>query len=155
MGLPPPVQPQKGKPGKGTPHTEEFKQRQRERALERNLGGVRPSKWIKYKNKTLGSSYELDLVKSLEENNILWDTCGKFKYIDPYGKERTYTPDIYLPQFDVYLDPKNDFLINNVNPKLGFTDKEKIDIVMKTHNIKIVILNKFQLNWNVIRDLLL
>ena len=124
-------------------------------AKERGLGGVRQSKWIKYKDKTLGSSYEYILVLSLDENNIKWDTCKKFNYIDPFGKHRTYTPDIYLIDFDVYLDPKNNFLINNKNPKLGFSDKEKIDRVCNQNNIRVIILNKNELTWDKIKNKLL
>ena len=136
-------------------HTPEFRAKQRQRALERGLGGVRPSRWIQYQGKTLGSSYELEVCKSLDENNIRWDTCKKFHYIDPHGKARTYTPDIYLIDYDVYLDPKNDFLLNNINPKLGFTDKEKIDRVMQQNNIRVITLNKLQLSWESIKTMLL
>jgi hypothetical protein len=124
-------------------------------AKERNLGGVRQSKWIKYKGKTLGSTYELILATSLDENNIRWDTCKRFNYIDPYGKSRTYTPDIYLIDYDVYLDPKNDFLIENINPSLGFSDKEKIKKVCEQNNINIIILNKNELSWDKVKDKLL
>lgn len=42
------------------------------------------------------------------------------------GIKHTYTPDFYLPEYNVYLDPKNDYLINNINPGLGFKDVDKI-----------------------------
>lgn len=138
----------------GVPHTEETKQKLSKIAIKRGLGGVRQSRWITYKGKTLGSSYELEVAKSLDENGIEWDTCKRFGYSDPNGKKRTYTPDIYLPEFDVYLDPKNDFLINNINPSLGFSDKDKINLVEKQNKIKILILNKYQLEWNIIKELL-
>lgn len=121
-------------------------------AKERKLGGVRQSKRIKYKNKVLGSSYEYEVVLSLDENNIRWDTCDRFDYIDPNNKHRTYTPDIYLIDYDVYLDPKNDFLIENVNPNLGFTDKEKINLVCEQNNIRVIILNKQELSWDIIKN---
>ncbi len=135
-------------------HTEEFKQSQRQRAIDRGLGGVRPSRWIKYKGKTLGSSYELTVVQSLDANGIKWDTCPKFKYIDPMGKCRSYTPDIYLIDYGIYLDPKNDYLINNVNPRLGFSDLEKIKRVMDQNSIRIIVLNSLQLDWSEIHKLL-
>lgn len=135
-------------------HTDIFKTRQRERAVERQLGGVTQSRWIRYKNKTLGSSYELKVVKSLDENHIKWDTCKRFKYVDPNGKKRTYTPDIYLTDYDVYLDPKNDFLIENINPRLGFSDCEKIQLVQEQNNIRVLVLNKHELEWKVIETLL-
>ena len=120
-------------------------------AKNRGLGGVRQSKRLMYNNKILGSSYELQLVKELDDNNIKWDTCKKFKYIDCFNKERSYTPDIYLVDYDVYLDPKNDFLIENINPTLGFKDIDKIKWVQEQNSIKIIILNKYQLNWEYIK----
>lgn len=134
-------------------HNENTKKKLSEIAKKNGLGGVTQSRWIKYNGKTLGSSYELKLVQSLDENNIRWDVCKRFNYIDPIGKVRTYTPDIYLIDFNVYLDPKNDFLINNVNPSLGFSDIEKIRLVMIQNNIKIIILNKDQLEWQQIKAL--
>jgi len=43
------------------------------------------------------------------------------------------------------LDPKNDFLINNINPRIGFKDVDKIKLVEIQNSIKIFILNKEQL----------
>ena len=45
-----------------------------------------------------------------------------------------------------FLDPKNDFLINNKNPALGFTDAEKISLAMQQNNIRVIILNKDHLS---------
>jgi hypothetical protein len=137
-----------------TYQSEEFKEKQRQNALKRGLGGVTQSRWIVYNGKTLGSSYELEVAKSLDENGVTWDTCSKFYYIDRLNKKRSYTPDLYLIDYDVYLDPKNDFLINNINPALGFTDVEKINKVCEQNNVKIIILNKTQLNWDNIKKLL-
>ena len=115
---------------------------------------VRQSMKITYKGTTLGSTYELAVVKDLELNNIVWTTCDRIKYKSPDGKERTYTPDIYLPDFNIYLDPKNDFLIENINPRLGFKDIDKIKWVCEQNNIRVFVLNKNQLNWDYIKDLI-
>jgi hypothetical protein len=127
---------------------------QSEIAIKRGFGGVRPSCRIKYKNVILGSSYELILAKSLDEFNIEWTQPNRIQYKDPNGKIRTYSPDFYLPEYNVYLDPKNDFLINNVNPSLGFTDRTKINLVAEQNNIKILILDKTQLHWKTIETLI-
>lgn len=155
-GLPVPKSKCKGRPRKGDykPHSEETKKKLSQHAIKNGLGGVTQSRWIEYKGKTLGSSYELQVAKSLDDNNIKWDTCKRIQYIDPNGKKRTYTPDIYLIDYDVYLDPKNDFLIENVNPRLGFSDKEKISLVERQNDIRVLILNKHQLDWNTIKELL-
>jgi hypothetical protein len=134
--------------------TEETKAKISVAAKKNGLGGVTQSRRIKYKGKSLGSSYELKIAQDLDKYEIRWDTCGKFNYIDPTGKDRTYTPDIYLIDYDVYLDPKNDFLLNNINPALGFTDIEKIDLVQKQNGIKVVVLNKSQLCWEEIKKYL-
>lgn len=138
----------------GRKHSEEFKNKARVNAIKRSLGGVRQSKKITYNGKTLGSSYELIVAKSLDENKITWDTCKRIKYTDPFGKERTYTPDFYLVEYDVYLDPKNDFLIEKLNPSLGFNDLEKIRCVEEQNKIKIIVLNSNQLHWNSILKLI-
>ncbi len=123
-------------------------------AIERGLGGVRQSKRIEYNGVKLGSSYEVTLAKSLDENNIKWEIPEKVFYKDLNDKRRSYTADFYLPDFNVYLDPKNDFLIKNINPALGFRDCDKIKWVCEQNNIKVIILNKTQLTWLNVLELL-
>jgi hypothetical protein len=48
--------------------------------------------------------------------------------------------------YDIYLDPKNFFLIEK--------DTIKIELVVKQKNVRILILNKNQLSWNVIKELI-
>jgi hypothetical protein len=50
----------------------------------------------------LDSSWELQLANSLDKHNIRWIRPGKFILSD----DRSYTPDFYLPDYKVYLDPK-------------------------------------------------
>lgn len=141
----------KGKPGRK--HTETEKQWLRECALKNGLGGFNWRRGILYNGIKLDSSYEVMVAESLDFNNIKWERPGRFKYyVD--GKEHYYTPDFYLPDYDIYLDPKNDYLINNTNPHLGFIDCEKINWVEQQNNIKIFILNKDQLSWDYIKTLL-
>lgn len=157
LGLEIPINSNKGRIGSsfsGKTHSLEVKEKLSMAAKRRNLGGVRQSKRISYKDKILGSSYELKLAISLDENNIKWNTCKKFNYVDKFGRNRTYQPDFYLEDYDLYLDPKNDFLINNINPALGFTDKEKIESVCEQNNIKVLILDKNQLDWKSITKIL-
>lgn len=139
---------------RGKKHSEETKKKMSEKARNRKSGGVPKSKWINYKGRNLGSSYELTVAKSLDENNIKWSSCRRFNYIDPNGKLRTYTPDFYLEDYDVYLDPKNDFLINKENPKLGFNDLEKIKRAEIYNNIRVLILDKNNLIWEKIQKLI-
>lgn len=135
----------------GTPHTEEFKKKARENAIKNNLGGVRKSKKILYNGYYLGSTYEYRLAIDLDKNNIKWVVPNRFEYKDLNGRIRFYTPDFYLPEYDIYLDPKNSYLINNINPVLGFKDSDKIKWVCEQNNIKCYILNEKQLNWDYIK----
>lgn len=139
---------------KGRKHSDETKEKLSQYAKNRNFGGVTQSRRIEYNGVKLGSSYELILAKSLDENNICWIQPERLKYKDNLGKSRTYTADFYLPEYDVFLDPKNDFLIENINPSLGFSDIEKIDWVSKQNSVKIYVLNKYQLDWQIVKLLL-
>lgn len=139
---------------KGKHHTDAHKQRMRELAFERHLGGWHTSKTIKYKDKTLDSTYELEVAKSLDENSIEWTRPKYLIWQDDSGRKHRYYPDFYLPKYNVYLDPKNDFLINNATKRFGITDVEKISKVSEQNNVKIVILDKNNLNWQNIKNLL-
>lgn len=123
-------------------------------AKERELGGFNMrNKGILYNDTKLDSSYEVEVAKSLDANNVRWIRPKRIKYITPSGCSHYYTSDFYLPDYDIYLDPKNDFLIENINPSTGYKDTDKITWVMQQHSIKILILNKDQLTWDVIKTL--
>lgn len=76
-------------------------------------------------------------------------------WFDWRGKIHRYFPDFYLPDYDVYLDPKNDYLINNKSERFGITDVEKIRIVEIQNSVRILILNKEHLSWERIKSLIL
>lgn len=144
----------------GKAKTPEIEQRRKNKLSKyakenNNFWKYRKKHLIKYKNFQFDSSYEIEVVKSLEENNIKWEKPKSFKYIDNNNKEHTYTPDFYLPEYDVYLDPKNDFLINNINPNLGYKDTDKIKWVMEQNNIKIYIIDKNSLHWENILNIII
>lgn len=112
-------------------------------------------KIFEYKDIKFISSYEVDVAKSLDANNIKWSIPNRLPYYDTKGKIHYYTADLYLDDYDVYLDPKNDFLINNINPKFGYSDSDKIKWVCEQNDVKILILNKDQLSWDLIRLLII
>ena len=109
---------------------------------------------FKYAGYTFISSYEVAVAKSLDEASVRWEKPQRFSYKTPDGFLHNYTPDFYLPDYDLYLDPKNDYLINNINPKLGYSDCEKISWVETQNKIRVLILNKNQLNWETIKTLI-
>lgn len=138
----------------GKKHTEEYKQKMSDLAFEREIGGFRFRRGIMYNDIKLDSSYEVSVAKSLDANNILWQRCQRFKYLTPSGELHHYTPDFYLPHYDVYLDPKNDFLIENINPFTGYNDIDKINWVMQQNDIRILVLDKYHLDWQSIKKLI-
>ncbi len=148
------VPPWKGKtnPNLSHSHTQATKSLLSEYALKRKLGGVTRSRWINYNGTRLGSSYEVLVAKELDKNQIRWGVPSRLAYTDSLGKKRSYTPDFYLPDFDIFLDPKNDYLINNINPFLGFKDSEKIRWVEEQNNVIILILSKQNLTWSSIQE---
>lgn len=70
------------------------------------------------------------------------------------GNSHRYYPDFYLPEFNIYLDPKNDYLINYPSKRFGITDVEKICTVAEQNKVKIIILSKLQINWEYVKTLL-
>lgn len=123
-------------------------------ALERQHTRHHSRKDVLYRGVLLNSSYEEAVAKSLDEQGIEWVRPSPLRWEDSSGLKHYYYPDFYLPAYNVFLDPKNDYLINNVNKWFGITDKEKIGIVSRQNAVKILILSKDQLLWEKIEKLL-
>ena len=120
-------------------------------AIKHKLGGNKNNRahgWYDYKfagTVWLESSYEYKVAKELDDNNINW-TRPSFLYYNMNNKQQRYYPDFYLNEFDVYLDPKNDYLI--------VQDHDKIQNVITQNNVVVLILTKHQLNWTAIYNIL-
>lgn len=125
---------------KGSKHTKETKEKISEIMSEKMQNRYTASKRHHYKGYLLESSWELELAIDLDENNINWIRPGPLIYYDENNQKRRYYPDFYLVDYDVYLDPKNDYVREK--------DKKKIQWVIDQNNVKIVLLNKNQLSWN-------
>lgn len=137
--------------GKGHPHTEETKLKLSKAAIKNNLGGHTSKKAIHYKQVNgnivyLQSDYETQVAKSLDENNIKWIRPEPLMWIDKFEKQHRYYPDFYLIDYNVYLDPKNDFLIKK--------DKNKIKLVSEQNNVIILIIDKDNLKWDNIKNII-
>lgn len=135
----------------GYRHTDEAKLRLRELALSRGLGGKTNSKKNPYTMISgeivyLDSSFETKLAEDLDRNGVLWARPKRKPWTDSEGKQRFYTADFYLPEYDVYLDPKNDYLITK--------DLTKILAVQEQNNIRVLILNSTQLSWDAVQKFL-
>jgi hypothetical protein len=134
----------------GTTKKREFSENDREilsqRAKDRKLGGYRPhpNKGLWYKEIWFDSKWEVEVAKSLDDNSIKWERPHiGFKWTD---EGRKYYPDFYLPDFDVYLDPKNSYL--------RIKDQKKISEACRRNSINVLVLNESQLNWDEIKTLL-
>ena len=51
-------------------------------------------------------------------------------WYDENNKKRRYYPDFYLPDYNVYLDPKNPYKIS--------LDQYKLDAVIENNNIELI-----------------
>ena len=94
---------------------------------------------------TMESSYEVIVAESLNNHNVLWIRPGYLLYRDSEDLIRRYYPDFYLPEYDLFLDPKNDYLIK--------TDIDKINTVANQNSIRIFILGKDFLKYETFRNM--
>ena len=92
------------------------------------------------KEVTLQSTYELTCSQILNTLGIKWIRPKSLKY-----DERHYFADFYLPDFDVWLDPKNDHKAKG--------DEEKIRKVIEQNKIKLFVLLKHHLTEEYIKQL--
>ncbi len=83
------------------------------------------------------SSWEYKIACYLDDNDINWirPKIG-IKWIDNSGKERFYYPDFYLPDYNIYLDPKNEQVIKKDAEKLAVVSKSIILIYGSVKYIK-------------------
>jgi len=146
-GLSKPVHASKGKPGRCL--TEDQKERLSVIAKERGLGGYQPNagRSKKFhvldsfgKEVCLQSSFELTCSQLLNELNIQWIRPSSLKY-----DGRNYFADFYLPEHDLYLDPKN-----NYKAKL---DQTKIEKVKEQNNVRVIVLLEHELTHEFIKSL--
>jgi hypothetical protein len=109
-------------------HTEESKEKIRTKALASNhrrlIRSIRPYTKKDGSIVMLDSSWEEELARRLDELGIEWcrpDVPIKYQTSD--GKIHNYFPDFFLPEYNLFLDPKNPFALK--------AQKEKIDVLKK------------------------
>jgi len=91
------------------------------------------------------SSFEVRLSEILNLLNVYWVRPEHIWYTDSKGDKRRYFPDFYLPDHDLYIDPKNDFLIK--------TDIDKINRAAKENNILIIVLGDNHITIDSVKSL--
>lgn len=112
------ISPLRGKRNeKWKPHTEETKNILRKKALESPHRRLK-RKIFHYKNIQMDSSWEVELAQRLDELNIVWKRPEPLKWKDDEEVFHHYFPDFYLPEFDLYLDPKNPAAVYSQRKKL-------------------------------------
>lgn len=83
----------------------------------------------------LESSWERQCAEIFDSHNIKWERPKtRFLWKDETGKPHHYYPDFYLPNHDLYLDPKN--------PWQQKKDRYKLEQVRQNHAINLLILDK-------------
>lgn len=106
----------------------------KKKAIENpNCGGETGYRHYKYKSVWMDSQWEVQLAKWMDDNGVRWERSRKlhmFWWTDKFGQKRRYYPDFYLPDYDVYLDPKNKYRMK--------MDREKLEAVVKENGIKLV-----------------
>lgn len=122
-----------------TGHSEETKKKISAKLSVNNKGGR--SNWYEVAGQKVQGTWERDIALKLEELGVKWQKLKTNRDTLEYvmdDKIRHYTPDFYLPDYDVFLEIK------------GYwwgRDKEKMDIVLSTHtDKKICIVEKEQYN---------
>lgn len=83
-----------------------------------------------YQNKDviLESSWEVKVADFLCKKDIHWIRPSPIKWIDSNNDAHMYYPDFYLPDYSLYLDPKNEYCMQ--------LDQEKLSVVTKSINLK-------------------
>lgn len=76
----------------------------------------------------LDSSWEFIIATYLNENNIVWDRPNPIPWIDSNLESHLYFPDFYLPEYNLYLDPKNPYCLEKDQEKLKYIS-QKISII--------------------------
>ena len=95
-------------------------------------------------NVSLDSSWELLVALDLDRNSIRWERPSSYLL----SNGRKYTPDFYLIDFNIFLDPK-------AYRKGYWKQIEKIKQFEIEYKVRCLVLNKEQLNWNAISQMFL
>lgn len=82
------------------------------------------------------SGYEHKFMKYLDDKGFNWTKCKeRFPYVDTEGKKHTYNPDIYLPDFDLYVEIKG--MLRKKDPlKLEAFPKDKNLVLLEAEDLK-------------------
>lgn len=91
----------------------------------------------------LDSSWEFIIATFLNENNIIWERPQPIPWIDSNLISHLYFPDFYLPVYNLYLDPKNPYCLEQDKEKLDYIST-KIDIIYGDYKKLLDYLNRIE-----------
>lgn len=94
--------------------------------VRKYTNGRRKNIYYKHKDGStvlLESSWELEIAEFMDKHNINWIRPKYIRWTDKDGKIRLYYPDFYLPDYDIYLDPKNPTAISSSIDKMEIVSK--------------------------------
>lgn len=82
------------------------------------------------------SGYEHKFMAYLDEHDYNWIKCKeRFPYVDAEDKKHTYNPDIYLPDFELYVEIKG--MIRKKDPlKFEAFPKDKKLVLLEADDLK-------------------
>ncbi len=112
----------------GKTHTSETISVLREKALSSNHRRLKKN-MIEYNGIMLDSSWELALAKRLDFLGITWVRPEPIKWIDEENIAHNYFPDFYLPDYDLYLDPKNPAAMTAQSKKVSILKEQVKNLV--------------------------
>lgn len=116
-------------------------------------GGAYHCKWYKISNGereiSVQGTWEKKFAEYLNRNKIKWD-----RFSMPYDNHRRYTPDFYLPEYDVYIEVKGfmkerdinkmkKFLIDNPHCDIRLFDSKKLLKTLDSNNLNLLSLERF------------
>lgn len=78
---------------------------------------------IMYKDVLLDSSWELALAERLDALNIKWLRPEPILWLDEDGVKHHYFADFYLPEYNLFLDPKNPAAVKAQQDKITILKK--------------------------------
>jgi hypothetical protein len=113
---------------RGKTHTEESKEKISKKALESKHRRLRKNS-INYRGILLDSNWELELAKRLDSIGIEWTRPEPLKWTDKNGISRNYFPDFYLPEYNLFLDPKNPEAMRRQSSKISILNEIYSNII--------------------------
>jgi hypothetical protein len=116
--------------------TKERREKLSKAMSEHNTGGR--CKWYEINGKKVQGTYELNFAKKLNEFEIKWERCKPHLYVQN-GRNRHYTPDFYLPEFNWIIEIKG-FLLESHIEKMNLAIIQNEDL----KNLKIIKKNIYE-----------